>query len=113
MRHKSRDTYDWYDEDDAFKALKPEIDPTLAGLPDSWRHYGWWIAGIGFAVLWMLESWTSGGSLSAMAKGLLGLLLTFGLCLSVYQYSKPASERLAHGLTMLIATAMLIAHGLH
>jgi hypothetical protein len=110
MGQGSQDTFDWYDEDDAFEALNSECDAALVGLPESWRHYGWWVASIAFAVVWMLESWTSSGSLSGMAGGLLGLLLTLTLCYSVFQFCKPYSERLGHALCLLAAATMLIGY---
>ncbi|HZH51767.1 MAG TPA: hypothetical protein VEZ16_07775 [Microvirga sp.] len=91
MSHR-HDTYDWYD-DDAFAAPAPVVPPAVAGLPESWWNYEWWMAGIAYAGLWLLESWTSGSSAVAghMIWSLATLLLALACCYGLYGICAPYS----------------------
>jgi hypothetical protein len=117
MGHSARNSYERQDDEDAFMALNSNLPAELAGLPDSWRHYGWWFASTVFAVLWMLDSWTSGGhsageaSVSRLAESFLSLLLAFAVCYGIFQICKRRSERLGHVLCIMAAAAMLATHG--
>ena len=114
MGHSARNSYDRQDDEDAFMALNSNLPAELAGLPDSWRHYGWWFAGIVFATIWMLESWTSAGAanVSQLAESFLNLLLALAVCWGVFKICKPRSERLGHILCIAAAVTMLAWHGL-
>jgi hypothetical protein len=119
MRPSAQDAYDWYDDEQALMGITPETKATLAGLPASWRYYEWWIAGIGFAALWMVESWTSGGSAPG-ADGVLFLLQAFGklliavaVCYGIYRLSAPRAGKLGSVLTVLGAVLMFAGFGIH
>ncbi|MBF9233543.1 hypothetical protein [Microvirga alba] len=118
MRQSSHNSNDWYDDDYARQAMDPESGVGLAGLPDSWRHYGWWIAGIVYSAIWMAESWTSGGSAPGMAgigylaQGLWRLALALLICWGIFKFCKPRFERLASALCVLGAVVMLVRYGL-
>ncbi|MCB5177181.1 MULTISPECIES: hypothetical protein [Microvirga] len=113
MRSPRPDSYDWYD--DALEA-PPEIDAAVAGLPESWWDYDWWMAGIAYSALWLLESWTSGGaaagarSLVNMAYGALTLSLVLVCCYALFKICKPLSERLGQVVCVAAAIALLLAH---
>jgi hypothetical protein len=111
----SRNSHEWYDEEvlETSQAFTPMA---VAGLPASWWNYDWWMAGITYSALWLLESWTSGGSPfgpsdpARMTFGIATLLLALGVCLGLFRACKENSERLAQIASVLVAVAMLLAH---
>ncbi len=88
----------------------------VAVQPEFWGTYDRWIVGIPYSGLWLLESWTSGGSalgkagLIHMAYGLATLLLALAVCAALYKALARTSERLA-GITVTVSgIAMFLAH---
>ena len=59
MTQSRQETYDWYDDADALEAPRTDIS-ALPGIPGAWQNLHWWMAGIVFSALWMLESWSGG-----------------------------------------------------
>lgn len=70
----------------------------MAGLPLSWRHYGWWVASFIYAGIWMANSLRTGRPLvgatyfNHMTRSLWEMLVTAALCYGVLQFSKHHSE---------------------
>ena len=79
-------------------------------------NYDRWIAGFPYSGLWLLESWTSGGSalgtadLNHMAYGLTTLLLALAACITMYKALARTSERLAGTIVAVSGIAMFLAH---
>ncbi|NIX76469.1 hypothetical protein [Microvirga terricola] len=114
MHQHSHNRNHWYDDDST-----AEDEATgLTGLPLSWRHYGWWIAGIAYSIIWMTESWTSGGSAPGMtgidylAQSLWRLCLALLVCWGIFAFFKHRVERLAPVLCILGAVVILLRYGL-
>lgn len=116
MPSSAPNSYEWY-EDDILESRQVDSRTVVAGLPETWWTYDWWMAGTAFSGLWLLESWTSGASplsrpdLLHMAYGLATLLLALASCSVLYKILKPCSERLAPMIVAASGIAMLLAHG--
>jgi hypothetical protein len=108
MPHRSHDTYDWREDDDAFEAAASPASIALAGLPASWHSYDWWMAGIAFASVWILDVWTSSESLLGLTTGLLGLAVTLTVCCGIHRLCRPYSVRLAQAFCIVTAIGTLI-----
>ncbi len=91
MQQNSQRTYAYFDTDDSLDEQTPR-DPAMAGLPETWRHYGWRVAAVFFATLWLLESLASGGllngvmSLSPTAEGVLALVVVLAVCFGLFHF---------------------------
>ncbi|WP_457089836.1 hypothetical protein [Microvirga sp. P5_D2] len=113
MPQNSRRSYAYFDTDDSLDEQVPR-DPTMAGLPETWRHYGWTAAAILFAGLWILESLTSGARLNGamglnhVAKGIWVLLVVLTACIGLFHFWNRRKPRLGHSLCFLIALTALL-----
>ena len=102
MPQISRRSYADYDTDDSLDEQLPK-DPTMAGLPETWRHYGWAAAATFFACIGIVESMTSGVLLSA-ATGLTthfgneiwALMAMLMLCIGFFQFWNRRKPKLSH-----------------
>lgn len=116
MKQSPPDTYDWYDDDDAFRPVAGMPGGTRPGLPPSWRNLGWWIGGITFAVLWMFESWSltipSAGKegVGRLAESFWGLLLAVAVCYGIYKFCMPQYRKLGRVLCIISAVVLLLQH---
>ena len=115
MRPPSKDSYEWY-EDDVLETSQTLARAAVAGLPETWWSYDWWMAGIVYSGLWLLESWTAGGATVAgaglihLVRGSATLLLALAGCYILFRICKPYSVRLGQLLTIMAGAAMLLAH---
>jgi lysylphosphatidylglycerol synthetase-like protein (DUF2156 family) len=88
----------------------------MAGLPETWRHYGWTVAAVFFAGLWILESLTSGVLLSGVtglnhaAKGIWVLVVVLTICIGLFHFWKRRRPRLGHSVCFLIAITALLGY---
>lgn len=104
-------------DDDLFADHRADPDDVaLAGLPESWRNYRWWLAALAFSGLWMLQSWTILEALSGVSHllqlslSIVSLLLSLGSCWALYQLCKPHSPALSQVVCVLGATLLLFQH---
>lgn len=110
-------SYAWYDDDDSLEEQLP-TELSMAGLPDTWRHYGWKIATILFAALWLVDTWTSGHTLEGMmsanhiANGVWGLLVVLTVCIGLFHFWFRRRPSVGFYLSALIAVAALLGHTL-
>lgn len=110
-------SYAWYDEDDSLEEQRP-TDLTMAGLPETWRHYEWKIAAILFTALWLIETWTSGALLTGMmnldhiAQGMWGLLVVLTVCAGLFHFWTHRRPSMGFHLCALISIAALLGHTL-
>jgi hypothetical protein len=114
MRSGSKDSYEWY-EDEIMETSQAYAEAAVAGLPESWWNYDWWMAGIAYSGLWLLESWTAAGAASEaglihLVHGSATLLLALAGCYAVFRICKPYSARLGQLVTIVAGVAMLLAH---
>ena len=114
MRPGSKDSYEWY-EDDVLETSQTLDEAAVAGLPESWWNYDWWMAGIAYSGLWLLESWTASGAVAEarlihLVHGMATLLLALAGCYAVFRICKPYSARLGQLVTIVAGAAMLLAH---
>jgi hypothetical protein len=63
MEQNSRRSYAYFDTDDSLEEQAPR-EPAMAGLPETWRNYGWAAAAVLFAILWLVENLTSSALLN-------------------------------------------------
>lgn len=112
MVRRSYDPQDWSDDD----LFDDHLDAAPAGLPETWRHYRWWLAALAFSGLWMLQSWSSLETLPRtdhlfhLSLSTVSLLLSLGFCWALHQFCKPYSPALGRILCVLGATALLIQY---
>jgi hypothetical protein len=111
MPQRSYTNHGWQ-EDDALEASLSPDDIALAGLPVSWHSYDWWLAGLAYSAIWIVDSWMVNDSLLALMGGLASLAVTLALCFTVYRLCRPYSARLAQMLCLLTAAGVLIWHAL-
>lgn len=115
MPQKPRRSYAYFDTDDSLDEQTPK-DPTMAGLPETWRHYGWTSAAVLFVVLWILESLTSDAlldsvmSLGPVAKGIWALVIALTVCMGLFHFWKRRKPSLGHSLCLLIAVTALLGY---
>jgi hypothetical protein len=114
MRSGSKDSYEWY-EDDVLETSQTLAEAAVAGLPESWWNYDWWITGIAYSGLWLLESWTAAGAVAEaglihLVHGFATLLLALAGCYAVLRICTPYSARLGQLVTVVAGTAMLLVH---
>lgn len=108
-------SYAWYDDDDSLEEqLSTEL--SMAGLPETWRHYEWKIAATLFAALWLVDTWTSGRTLGGMmnvdhfAKGIWNLLVVLTVCAGLFHFWIRRRPSVGYHLCVLIAVAALLGH---
>ncbi|WP_243371864.1 hypothetical protein [Microvirga solisilvae] len=110
-------TYAWYDEDDSLEEQIP-TELTMAGLPETWRHYEWKIAAILFAALWFVDTWTVGKTLGGVmsmnhiAQGTWLLLVVLTACAGLFHFWIRRRPSVGFHLCALIAVASLVGHSL-
>jgi hypothetical protein len=113
MTQSRQETYDWYDDADSLEAPRAAAQ-TLPGIPASWRHLSWWLAGLTFSTLWIVETWTAAlpgqNHAGSLAESLWALCLALGICYGIYQFSKAQSRALAHLLCIVSAAVLLLNH---
>ncbi|MGO4572409.1 hypothetical protein [Microvirga sp. 2TAF3] len=116
MTQSPPDTYDWYDEDDAFHSVNGTPSGVLPGLPQSLQNIGWWVSGIAFAALWIFESWSltnpSFGKegIGYMAESFWRLLLALAVCYGIFKFCKPRYQKLGRVLCIISAVVLLLQH---
>jgi hypothetical protein len=110
MPQRSYTKHGWQDDDDTLEASLLPGNAALAGLPVSWHSYDWWLAGLAFSAIWILDSWMVSDSLMALAGGLASLVVTLALCIAVHRLCRPHSARLAQMLCILTAVSVFIWH---
>jgi len=117
MGYPPKGSYAWYDDDDSLEEQLP-TDPGMAGLPEHWRYYEWKIAAILFAILWVLETITSGLSLTALtninlfAKDVWSLLLVLTVCAGLFHFWIRRRPSVGFSLCVVIAGSALLRHTL-
>ena len=88
----------------------------MPGFPIAWQHFGWWLAGIAFSAIWILETWKATSpaqnAVGSLAESLWTLLLSLAICLGIYRFSKAQSRPLAHVLCIVSAVVLLLNHAL-
>lgn len=113
MTRSRQETYDWYEDATAAKAPRAKAE-ALPAMADSRLQFGWWIAGVAFSSLWMLESWTlsfpAPNRVGALAGSLWALLLSLSICYGIYKFSKVQSKALATLLCVISAIVLLLHH---
>jgi sterol desaturase/sphingolipid hydroxylase (fatty acid hydroxylase superfamily) len=115
MPRHSRRSYAYFDTDDSLDEQIPR-DPTMAGLPETWRHYGWMVAAVVLAGLWLVEILTSGALLDGMmglshvAKGIWAFVIVLTGCASLFYFWNRRKPRLGHTLCFLIAVTALVSY---
>jgi hypothetical protein len=115
MTQSRQETYDWYDEADGLEAPRGG-DRVLPGIPSAWQHFGWWIAGVAFSVLWILETWMAAAPgqyfVGSLAESIWTLLLSLAICIGIYRFSKAQSRPLAQVMCIVSAIVLLLNHAL-
>ncbi|MBM6594530.1 hypothetical protein [Microvirga pudoricolor] len=112
MVHKSPENFDWYEDD---QPLDTTVASPVPGLPGSWSNYTWWLACIGFALVWIVESLGSidsargFASYSAFAGQMWNLMLVLGICYVIFRVSRPLSG-LSYVLSGSAAAYLLLTH---
>ncbi|MGO4705711.1 hypothetical protein AB4072_08035 [Microvirga sp. 2MCAF38] len=102
-------------DDELFEIADP-CPENIPGLPYSWQHYGWWIASLFFAGIWILDSLStlneaSGFTgLSRLAGSLWNLVLAMLLSYLIFKFSRPYLRSLSYVLCALSAGYLLLAH---
>ncbi|KAB0266983.1 hypothetical protein [Microvirga brassicacearum] len=113
MTRSRQETYDWYENATAAKAPRARAE-ALPATTDSRLQFGWWIAGVAFSSLWMLESWThsfpSPNRVGGLAGSLWALLLSLSICYGIYKFSKVQSKAIATLLCVISAIVLLLHH---
>ncbi|MGO4386895.1 hypothetical protein AB4Y85_05115 [Microvirga sp. 2YAF29] len=115
MPQKPWRSYAYFDTDDSLDEQAPK-DPTMAGLPETWRNYGWTSTAVLFAGLWILESLTSGAlldgvtSLNHVARGIWALVFVLTAGMGLFHFWKRRKPRLGHSLCFLIAVTALLGY---
>ncbi|WP_210484865.1 hypothetical protein [Microvirga antarctica] len=114
MTHHRRESYDWYDD---AETLEGALAPSAAypGLPPAWQFFGWWVAGVAFSLVWLLESWTVSSpgrnAVGELAEGVWTLLLSLAICYGTYRFATAQSRNLARVLCISSAVVLLLHHG--
>lgn len=116
MAQSPQNSQYWPDDDLSSDPLAEHGDVTLAGLPESWRNYKWWFASLVFSAVWMLQSWSSLGSLPGLphslhlSRSMVSLLLSLGFCWALYQFCKPYSQALGRVTCIISAMVLLLQY---
>jgi hypothetical protein len=112
MDPRSHENYDWYEDDQPLDVIGARSVP---GLPGSWSNYAWWLASLGFALLWIVESVGAidsargFASYSVFAGHMWNLMLVLGICYVIFRLSRPLSG-LAYILSGSAAIYLLLTH---
>jgi hypothetical protein len=108
---------EWHEED-VLEASQGPADAPVAGLPEYWRYYDWWMAGAAYSGPWLFESWTSdqspfGPSVPArMSFGVVGLLLALWVCYGLFLICRPLSRLTGRIVSVTSGIALLVAHSI-
>ena len=108
-------SYAYYDTDDSLEEQVPR-DPAMAGLPETWRHYGWKMFAVLLVGLWLLESLTLGSMLGIttgfdhVAKGTWVLVGVLTACMGLLHLWKRRKPKLAQSLCFLVAITALLGY---
>lgn len=108
-------TDEWH-EHNVLKSRPASGRRVAADLPESRWAYDWCVAGSAYSGLWLLASWTSGGSalgtagLLHMAQSLATLLLALAVCTALYKLCRRTLRRLAPTVVIVSGIIMLVAH---
>lgn len=111
MKQISNEQPDWYEDDESEAETSP-----VPGLPDSWRHYGRWVAAAGFAGLWIvdtiltLDTARDANGLGYVSGSLWRLMLALLICCAVFKLTQPYIGRLSYVVCGLGAAFFLLVH---
>ncbi|RDI60762.1 hypothetical protein [Microvirga subterranea] len=108
-------TDEWH-KHDIIKSHPASGRKVAADLAESRWAYDWCVAGTAYSGLWLLASWTAGGSalqtagLFHMAHSLATLLLALAACTALYKLCGRVLRRLAPTVAIISGIIMLVAH---
>jgi hypothetical protein len=114
MRTHHRDVYEWSDDGETATTRGGSF-LVMAGLPPTWSHYGWWISGLAYAALWIVDRWTAGETMPGLdgathlPRSLGGLVAILGLCSVIFYVSRKRFERLGFTVCTFIGLVALMA----